>query len=72
MTCVDYTNYSYCVTCQLKQPLMARVCESCGRLLRHRSRTYKGKKKHSGYLYGIAFIPTTIIVCSNLYNIGFI
>lgn len=49
------------------------TCLTC-----HRVMSIRRYNKHICYIpkkkarYGIAFIPTAIIVCSNLYNTGFI
>lgn len=67
---ISYNGYSFCVYCHMKQDIVRLRCIDCNNLVRHKSRHKRFKREYPRY--GIAFIPTAIIVCSNLYNITFI
>ena len=64
-----YDGYTYCSRCNLLQSIVRLRCEICNSITRrnsHHRKNYRAKR------YGIAFIPTAIIVVSSLYNIVFI
>jgi len=65
-----YDGFAFCCRCRLKQAIVRIRCIECNQLVRHKSRHTIFKRE--SLRYGIAFIPTAIIVCSNLYNITFI
>ena len=68
MTNLDYRHYSFCPTCEIKQPIVRRMCEYCNRQVRHNSHHKKSTKRKDIVRYGIAFIPMSYYLITNLYN----
>ena len=46
---IDYENSAYCVGCELKQTIVRRFCERCGKFVRHTRRRLSSRADHVRY-----------------------